>query len=199
MGGLYQRFDRFQQRHPWLGFPARRPAEVLGRPGRLPRRDGRLLRVLLDLPAAARLHDRARVRPARPPAPASSQIVNSALGQFPVIGQRADRRSSLKGNALALGARAGGRALGRHGRRARRRERDEPALGRAVQATARLPPRPRPGAAAAARASGAARSLQRRSPASARSAPATGSAGRSARSRSRRCSTSASSGSRSAS
>ena len=66
--------------------PARRPAEVLGRPGRLSRRHDHLLRVLLALPAAARPDDPARLRPARPPPPPA---VDRQLGARPVPGDRA--------------------------------------------------------------------------------------------------------------
>jgi membrane protein len=101
MPGVYGRFDRFQQRHSWLGFPLAVRQKYSDDQGSylavtvayygffsvFP-----LLLVLTTvLGFVLRGHPHLQ-----------NEIVHSTLGQFPVIGEDL-RRRSLKGNASALG------------------------------------------------------------------------------------------------
>ncbi len=101
MGGLYERFDAFQQRHGWLGFPLAVRQKYSDDQG------GYLAATVayygffsvfpLLLVATTVLGFALRGHPGL-----ERRIVGSALGQFPVIGHELQVRS-LHGSALALG------------------------------------------------------------------------------------------------
>jgi len=98
--GVHERFDRFQQRHPWLGFPlAVRQKYADDQGGYLAATVTyyaffSIFPLLLVFSAVLGF-----VLQGHPHL--ADQIIHSALGQFPLIGQEL-KGGSLKGNALAL-------------------------------------------------------------------------------------------------
>lgn len=97
---FYDRFDRYQQSHPWLGFPlAVRQKYADDQAGYLAATLAyygffSVLPLLLVLTTVLGFTLRGHPH-------LQTQIVHSALGQFPVIGHEL-RTQSLKGNALGL-------------------------------------------------------------------------------------------------
>ena len=100
MGGLYQRFDGFQQRHGWLGFTLAVRQKYADDQGSYLAATVAYygffsifpLLLVLTTVLAFVLHGHPHLQ---------AQIVNSALGQFPVIGHDL-KTHSLRGNVLAL-------------------------------------------------------------------------------------------------
>jgi membrane protein len=98
--GLYERFDRFQQRHPWLGFTLAVRQKYADDQGSYLAATVAYygffsifpLLLVLTTVLGFILHGHPHLQ---------AQIVNSALGQFPVIGQEL-KTHSLKGDTLAL-------------------------------------------------------------------------------------------------
>src|ERR1700728_3939068 len=101
MPGVYGRFDRFQQRHSWLGFP-------LAVRQKYSDDQGSYLAVTVAYYGFFSVFPLLLVLTTvlgfvlRGPPHLQNEIVHSTLGQFPVIGEDL-RRRSLKGNASALG------------------------------------------------------------------------------------------------
>ena len=96
----------------------------------------RLLRVLLAVPAAARVRDGPRLRAAGRPAARRSRSSDSVLGQFPIIGEQL-QAPQLHGHAIALVIGLVDLAVGRPRRHAGGPERVRPRLGGPVQGPAR--------------------------------------------------------------
>ena len=136
-GKRYSAFDRFQQRHRWLGFPLAVLQKYADDQG------GYLaatityygffaifpLLLVLTTVLGFVLHGHHHLE---------QRIVNSALGQFPVIGPQLSR-GSLHGSTLALGLGLAAALWAGMGVFLAAAERDEPALGRSLQAPARRP------------------------------------------------------------